>query len=107
MVAMNVGIWGSITNGGALWGIFDEPGMWGPIIYGGVLIGLFMTIMGPAMFFSIQRKRQAKKQAKLMLDSGRINPKTIDRTLKILGSKTRDLEAKNLFRKLCDMIEKA
>ena len=83
-----------------------DVGIWGPIIYGGVFWGVFMILIGPVIYLTIYRKRQAKKQARLMLDSGRIDPKTIDRTLKILGSKTKDLEAQNLFRKLCDMIEK-
>jgi len=105
MIAMDVGIWGRITDDGVFWGIFDDPGIWGPIIYGGVFIGLFLIILIFIIYFVVSRRRWANKQARLMIDSGQINPKTIDKTLKILASRTKNLEAQNLFRKLYNIIQ--
>ena len=40
-----------------------------------------------------------------MLDNNQINPDTIEKTLKILGSRTKDAEAQRMFRKLYEMVD--
>ena len=84
-----------------------DVGIWGPIIYGGVFSGLFLTLLGGVLYFYISRKRWAKRQANLMLDSGQVNPETIDKALRILGGRSRDRECQSLFRRLYNLVDKA
>ena len=106
MRAIDAGILGPDVNGGVFLAIFGDPGLWGPVIYGGVFWGIFMILLGLIMYFVISRRRWAKKQARSMLESRQLDPATIENTMKILGSRTKDVEAQSLFRKLYEMTEK-
>lgn len=88
-------------------GIFDDVGVMGPIIYGVVMIGFFLLMLAFIIFTVVSRRKWAKKQAELMLKNEQINPKTIEKTLKILGGRTKDMEAQSMFRKLYQMVGKA
>jgi len=106
MRAMDAGIFGPDVNGGVFLAIFGDPGIWGPVIYGAVFWGVFMILLGFIMYFVISRRRWAKKQARSMLENGQLDPATIEKTMKILGGRTKDMEAQSLFRKLFEIAEK-
>ena len=97
---------GPATQDGLLWGIFTDVGIWGPMIYGGVLIGLFLIFLFFIIFFTARRRRWARRQATSMLDNNQLDPNTIEKTLKILGGRTKDTEAQRMFRKLYEMVDK-
>ena len=92
---------------GVLLGIFEDVGIMGPIIYGVVMIGVFLLILAVIIFSVVSRRRWARKQAELMLRNEQIDPKTIEKTLKILGGRTKDPQAQSMFRKLYQMVDKA
>jgi cbb3-type cytochrome oxidase subunit 3 len=96
---------GTTTQDGLLWGIFTDVGIWGPMIYGGVLIGLFLIFLFFIIFFTARRRQWARSQAKSMLEKNQIDPNTIEKTLKILGGRTKDAEAQSMFRKLYEMVD--
>ena len=81
-------------------------GQWGTIIYGAVMWGLFIVILGILVYFNISRKRWAKKQAKRILDGDNLDLKDIEKALKILAERTKDLEAQNLLREITNLSER-
>ena len=70
-----------------------------------LVLGLFFGIAILLVTGAVASQSWAKKQAKAMLDKGKVDPEKVSRVLKVLSA-TQDNEGKRLYGKLADLAEK-